>query len=187
MEKKGDFGAIFFYFHGQRSVTAAWATPSHWSIKLCYQHSLDNTRLNEFTFTKKLVNLKTTKNYYFYVTIFCWRRTLTFNIFSQRIQCQQAAQELRRNWCEVPQVSCTTYLGGKWEENQKGPVQTSGGCAFGCQYYTQWCCTFPWRGRCFQDQIQLHWRGEMIMIAHNCGGEGAVQSGSLCDHNRDCT
>ena len=32
LRKKGDFSDVFSAFYGQRSVTAAWATRSPWSI-----------------------------------------------------------------------------------------------------------------------------------------------------------
>ena len=32
LRKKGDFSDVFSAFHGQRSVPAAWATRSPWSI-----------------------------------------------------------------------------------------------------------------------------------------------------------
>ena len=32
LRKKGDFSDVFSAFYGQRSVMAAWATPSPWSI-----------------------------------------------------------------------------------------------------------------------------------------------------------
>ena len=32
LRKKSEFSAVFSSFHGQRSVTAAWATRSPWSI-----------------------------------------------------------------------------------------------------------------------------------------------------------
>ena len=34
LRKKGDFSDVFSAFYGQRSVTAAWATRSPWSIPL---------------------------------------------------------------------------------------------------------------------------------------------------------
>ena len=34
LKKRADFLAIFFIFYGKRSVTAAWATPSPWSIDI---------------------------------------------------------------------------------------------------------------------------------------------------------
>ena len=37
LRKKGDFSDVFSAFYGQRSVTAAWATRSPWSIKFYNQ------------------------------------------------------------------------------------------------------------------------------------------------------
>ena len=34
LRKKGDFSDVFSAFYGQRSVTAAWAIRSPWSINL---------------------------------------------------------------------------------------------------------------------------------------------------------
>ena len=44
LRKKGDFSDVFSAFYGQRSVTAAWATRSPWSIFG-----------NFYYFTKKLI------------------------------------------------------------------------------------------------------------------------------------
>ena len=44
LSKKGDFFCRFSAFYGQRSVTAAWATRSPWSIHTTEQHfALDKT------------------------------------------------------------------------------------------------------------------------------------------------
>ena len=36
LRKKGDCFGRFYAFYGQRSVTAAWATRSPWSIQICF-------------------------------------------------------------------------------------------------------------------------------------------------------
>ena len=42
LRKKGDFSDVFSAFYGQRSLTAAWATRSPWSIYF------DTTRRNMY-------------------------------------------------------------------------------------------------------------------------------------------